>query len=226
MSVQVAVDICIVMLVVIPSDSSRTFGRVAVTSIMAGSVTGTTVRLAVTVAVPVIDAAKRISVVRDPVTVAVPVTLATKVISVVRSPATVPDPVTEATSVISVVRIAETVPGVVAFADPVGFGVRADPNDATGVDLDNDGQVDLGTANTDDGPTGGSVTALLDAIVPCPSDADGDGTTNVLDLIDVLLCFGLPALPPCDTGQDVNQDGVINVLDLIELLLAFGQACP
>ena len=46
---------------------------------------------------------------------------------------------------------------------------------------------------------------------------------NVLDLIDLLLCFGQPATPPCDTGQDVNVDGTINVLDLIDLLLAFGQ---
>ncbi len=49
---------------------------------------------------------------------------------------------------------------------------------------------------------------------------------QVLDLIDLLLCFGLPATPPCDTGQDVNGDGVTNVLDLIELLLVFGQSCP
>ncbi len=60
----------------------------------------------------------------------------------------------------------------------------------------------------------------------CPEDTNGDGVTNVLDLIDVLLCFGQPDTPPCDTGQDVNGDGVTNVLDLIDLLLAFGQACP
>jgi len=61
---------------------------------------------------------------------------------------------------------------------------------------------------------------------PCPEDVNGDGTVNVLDLIDLLLCFGQPATPPCDTGQDVNNDGTINVLDLIDLLLAFGTACP
>ncbi len=54
---------------------------------------------------------------------------------------------------------------------------------------------------------------------------NGEGTTNVLDLIDVLLCFGLRDTPPCDTGQDVNGDGTVNVLDLIQLLLAFGNAC-
>ena len=48
----------------------------------------------------------------------------------------------------------------------------------------------------------------------------------VLDLIDLLLCFGLPANPPCDTGQDINGDGSINVLDLIDVLLVFGTACP
>ncbi len=60
----------------------------------------------------------------------------------------------------------------------------------------------------------------------CPADITGDGVTNVLDLIDLLLCFGLPATAPCDTGQDVNGDGTVNVLDLIDLLLAFGTACP
>ncbi len=61
---------------------------------------------------------------------------------------------------------------------------------------------------------------------PCPTDVNGDGVINVLDLIDLLLCFGLPADSPCDAGQDVNGDGTVNVLDLIDLLLVFGTACP
>ena len=60
----------------------------------------------------------------------------------------------------------------------------------------------------------------------CPNDVNGDLVINVLDLIELLLCFGAPDLPPCDTGQDINQDGVINVLDLIDLLLRFGADCP
>ncbi len=53
-------------------------------------------------------------------------------------------------------------------------------------------------------------------------DINSDGTVNVLDLIDLLLCFGQPGNPPCDTA-DVNTDGTVNVLDLIQLLLPFGQ---
>ncbi len=68
------------------------------------------------------------------------------------------------------------------------------------------------------------VTVTCDAT--CPADVNGDGAVNVLDLIDLLLCFGLPADPPCDAGQDVNGDGSVNVLDLIDLLLEFGNACP
>ncbi len=49
--------------------------------------------------------------------------------------------------------------------------------------------------------------------------------TNVLDLIDLLLCFGLPAVPGCQP-EDANGDGSVNVLDLIDLLLEFGNACP
>ena len=59
----------------------------------------------------------------------------------------------------------------------------------------------------------------------CPTDTNGDGVTNVLDLIDVLLCFGQPAVPGCE-AEDVNEDGSVNVLDLIAVLLAFGTACP
>ncbi len=49
--------------------------------------------------------------------------------------------------------------------------------------------------------------------------------TNVLPLIDLLLCFGQPGNPPCDQA-DINIDGTVNVLDLIDLLVAFGTACP
>ena len=64
-----------------------------------------------------------------------------------------------------------------------------------------------------------------DALPPCPEDVNGDGEVNVLDLIDVLLCFGLPAVPVCE-AEDIDGSGTVNVLDLIELLLAFGTACP
>ncbi len=78
--------------------------------------------------------------------------------------------------------------------------------------------------------TGGALEAVwIDDFhvnpLPCPTDINGDFVTNVLDLVDLLLCFGLPALPGCE-AEDVNGDGSVNVLDLVELLLEFGQACP
>ncbi len=57
----------------------------------------------------------------------------------------------------------------------------------------------------------------------CEGDANGDGQTDVLDLIEVLINFGLecPEPPePCDA--DVNGDGVVNVQDLIVVLINFG----
>ncbi len=60
----------------------------------------------------------------------------------------------------------------------------------------------------------------------CEGDVNGDNAVNVLDLIDLLLCFGQPDDPPCETGQDINCDTAVNVLDLIDLLLEFGQPCP
>ncbi len=68
----------------------------------------------------------------------------------------------------------------------------------------------------------------MDMLPACPADiapAGGDGVVNVLDLIEILLCFGQPATPPCDTS-DVNGDGNVNVLDIVDLLLVFGQICP
>ncbi len=56
-------------------------------------------------------------------------------------------------------------------------------------------------------------------------DINIDGVVNVLDLIDLLLCFGQPAFPSCE-AEDINFDGTVNVLDLIDLLLAFGTVCP
>ncbi len=58
----------------------------------------------------------------------------------------------------------------------------------------------------------------------CPPDITGDGVVNVLDLIDLLLCFGQPATPGCE-AEDLNGDGMVNVLDLIDVLLEFGQPC-
>ena len=75
--------------------------------------------------------------------------------------------------------------------------------------------------DTPAGTDGGSVHVFNVGPTPTPADVNGDGVVNVLDLIELLLCFGQPANPPCDAA-DINGDGSVNVLDLIELLLAFG----
>ena len=74
-----------------------------------------------------------------------------------------------------------------------------------------------------DGPDG-TVAVLLTPIGGPIGDINNDGVVNVLDLIDLLLCFGQPAVPGCE-AEDVNDDGVVNVLDLIDLLLDFGLNC-
>ena len=58
-----------------------------------------------------------------------------------------------------------------------------------------------------------------------PGDVNGDGTVNVLDLIDLLLAFGASCEDVC-CPADFDLSGSVDVLDLIELLLAFGQRCP
>ncbi len=61
--------------------------------------------------------------------------------------------------------------------------------------------------------------------VSCRSDINGDGVIEVMDLRDLLDCFGQPAFPGCGS-EDVNDDGTVDVLDLIELLLELGKMCP
>ena len=64
--------------------------------------------------------------------------------------------------------------------------------------------------------------AVLAGGSPChdflDADLDRSGRVDVLDLIDLLLCYGRPA---CDAG-DVDRDGNVDVLDLVDLLDAYG----
>ena len=89
-------------------------------------------------------------------------------------------------------------------------------------DLDGDGDPDAFLIG---GGAGERVYLNADAEPICPGDLNTDGVVNALDLIDLLLCLGQSANPPCDTA-DVNADGAVNALDLIDLLLALGTTCP
>ncbi len=97
-------------------------------------------------------------------------------------------------------------------------------------DLDGDPRFhdDTGTPDTGN-PDGSNPIVDLGAYefqgTTCLPDINGDGVVNVLDLIDLLLCFGQPAVPGC-VGEDINEDGTVNVLDLIDLLVQFVRTCP
>jgi len=59
-------------------------------------------------------------------------------------------------------------------------------------------------------------------VLPCPADINGDGATNVTDLLALLAAWG-----PCPGGcaADINGDETVNVTDLLALLAAWGP-CP
>ncbi|MBG83191.1 MAG: hypothetical protein CMJ40_01445 [Phycisphaerae bacterium] len=52
----------------------------------------------------------------------------------------------------------------------------------------------------------------------CPTDLDGDGSTGVNDVLQLIGAWGTP-------DGDVNGDGTTNVSDVLAILDAFGQDC-
>ena len=116
------------------------------------------------------------------------------------------------------------------------FEALCDTN-GTPVDIMETGGSPLGQTTVFDGSvpnlnvTGSLMGAEVQIVsdIPCPGDIAppgcGDGAVNVLDLIDLLLCFGQPAAGPC-AAADINQDDGVNILDLIELLLDWGACSP
>ena len=55
----------------------------------------------------------------------------------------------------------------------------------------------------------------------CPTDLNGDGNSNLIDLLQVVSDFG--CIDSCDS--DVDGDGVVNLIDLLAIVSGFGP-CP
>jgi hypothetical protein len=55
----------------------------------------------------------------------------------------------------------------------------------------------------------------------CTGDVDGNGTTDVLDLLAVIIDFGVVCDPdPCDA--DLDGDGEVGFGDVLEVIFDFG----
>jgi hypothetical protein len=52
---------------------------------------------------------------------------------------------------------------------------------------------------------------------PCPTDTNDDGTTNVDDLVNIIVTWGTPG-----GVADVNEDGVVSVDDLVDVITFWG----
>ncbi|MHC5028424.1 MAG: beta-propeller fold lactonase family protein [Planctomycetota bacterium] len=61
--------------------------------------------------------------------------------------------------------------------------------------------------------------------VPCPADVDGDGSVTVLDLIEVIVAFGVCPGAPIVCPADVTGNGEVDVEDLV-LVITFWGTCP
>ena len=55
----------------------------------------------------------------------------------------------------------------------------------------------------------------------CPTDVNGDGMIDVVDLTLVILAWGTD-----DPDADINNDGDVNVIDLTLLILDWGPCEP
>ncbi len=111
-------------------------------------------------------------------------------------------------------------PFTVSFAVPVG----GDANFVVKGLFNNDGLEDLVTVNADNGPTGGSVSVLLNSPSTgnpvCPWDCgNGDGSVGTADFLALLGQWF-----QVGTSCDFDDNGV-NTLDFLALLQHWG-ACP
>jgi hypothetical protein len=107
-------------------------------------------------------------------------------------------------------------PGELAFDAPLVFTAGPGPNVVVSGPLDGDGLIDLVTANADEGS--GSVSALLNTSECLCADFNGDGLINVIDMVAVILAWGMP-----DPDADYNGDGVVDVQDLVQVVIEWGE---
>jgi hypothetical protein len=62
-------------------------------------------------------------------------------------------------------------------------------------------------------------------VEPCLADCgDGNGTVDIIDLLEVLSQWGAGGSPGCDIAPD-GGDGTVDILDLLDVLAAWGD-CP
>ncbi len=54
----------------------------------------------------------------------------------------------------------------------------------------------------------------------CPGDADGSGTVDVQDLIEVIVAWGRSG-----GAADLNGDGAIDVQDLVLVIVNWNSSC-
>ena len=71
-------------------------------------------------------------------------------------------------------------------------------------------------------PSGITLIVGGDASATPAWDVNGDGTTNILDLVLISQDFG--KLASLNSRTDVNGDGVINILDLIVVAQHLGES--
>jgi hypothetical protein len=94
--------------------------------------------------------------------------------------------------------------------------------DALSLDCNGNGiwdQCDIGGGASEDANGNGIPDECDERVVECPSDVNGDGVTNVDDLLLVIGSWGICPLP---CPADVVADGQVNVDDLLAVIGGWG----
>jgi len=106
----------------------------------------------------------------------------------------------------------------------VDFAIGASPQLIVLDNLDSDGlPVDVIVSFTDNPSCTATFSSAFTApaLCFCPTDFNGDGTTDIQDFLGFLGNFGCS-----DCAEDLNGSGVAGSDDLLIFLGGFGLACP
>ena len=103
-------------------------------------------------------------------------------------------------------------------------GAIPDATEATVTQVFDEGGTFFVEATPYDGVEHGETVRSASIIIPSgatPTDVNGDGVVNILDLVFVANNLGIEVVEGTESNADVNGDNVVNILDLVAVAANF-----